>query len=458
MKLITKKNIKKEFLVNLFSELKHANIVYCVLGGYENLPEKTGNDLDIWIKPSDASSFTTILKKTARNQNWKITVPNVSPRLSSYEKKYYLINNQNVLEVIHLDCWSFLHWRGIPFVNEKKIPKFILTHSKNFQYLSPNVQIMISALKDLLYKNKIEEKRKSLIKHDFKLQRKEAALPFIKPIGKNRADYVAECLSERKWEDLEKKVSAIKIKLVFRAIFVNHIKQLYWLLKYWGGIFNLLLIKKYGLFIVFIGPDGAGKTTLAKKILSSEKFSKLYKDKYYFHSRFPFLPALRKVVELFGKNSVETKIKIEEENDYAKELAPLGLLRSMIYPIYYGINALLGYFWLFQKKRIRGGSLIVFDRYFYEYKIQKEFIRCPRILLNILEFFIPRPDVIVFAKDKAENIYLRKKELPLDEIKRQLRECEKIVKKNKKSIIINTGSSINIAAVDLEKKIAQFVR
>ena len=107
----------------------------------------------------------------------------------------------------------------------------------------------------------------------------------------------------------------------------------------------------------------------------------------------------------------------------------------MIYPIYYGLNYFLGYFWLWIKKS-NGGSLTIFDRYLYEYIIQPAFAKCPRWLLKIIYLLIPKPDILIFLKSSPDSIYSRKRELPLHEIERQLKICEGIVKNKANGFII----------------------
>jgi len=209
--------------------------------------------------------------------------------------------------------------------------------------------------------------------------------------------------------------------------------------------FIRFFIKSRGIFFILIGPDGSGKSTTANNLIESE-IKRFFQKKYYFHGHFPYLPEMKKIVSVFKKNkSLNTS---SPEFNLSKSF---GTLRSMIYPIYYGFNYFLGHFFIWKEKARAG--LIIFDRYFYDYYLQSQFINCPRWLLRIIEKIIPKPDMIIFLKNKPEIIHSRKTELPIEEIQRQSYICEQIVKRNKdRSIVIET-STIEEVLLYIQKSI-----
>ena len=55
------------FLTELFRQLNEADVGYCVLRNYDNLPHSLGeSDLDIWVDKSCCSRFHAILKEISR--------------------------------------------------------------------------------------------------------------------------------------------------------------------------------------------------------------------------------------------------------------------------------------------------------------------------------------------------------------------------------------------------------
>ena len=155
-----------------------------------------------------------------------------------------------------------------------------------------------------------------------------------------------------KWEELEKNVISLRWILFKRALFYKSFLQIkHWAIYIYGQI-KKFLFPSCGLFIILIGPDGSGKTTTAKAILESE-IRRFFQRKMYFHGHFPFLPELKKIVAFFKKNRNKVAVLSSPENP-GMILEPFGFFRSIIYPLYYGINYFLGHI-LIWKERARGG-------------------------------------------------------------------------------------------------------
>lgn len=209
------------------------------------------------------------------------------------------------------------------------------------------------------------------------------------------------------------------------------------------------IFKNRSILIVLIGPDGSGKTTIADMIKNCSTINNHFYKKFYFHTNFPILPRMRKIGEWLGFLKKENAAY----SPSSRQIEPLPFFKSMLYPIYYGLNYFLGHFWIW-KQKANGGALIIFDRYFYEYFIQPSFIKCPRWLLKIILKIIPKPDILVFIKSEPEQVFLRKQELSLEEIKRQLKICEKIVARDKNGVIIE-NTDIDKAVEQIQKLIIE---
>lgn len=429
-------NIVAQFLSQLFTELKNAKVIYCVLGGYEKLPYEVVSDLDIWVKPGDQAKLYDIIRNISRELGWKIIKPNVSPRLSSTgEGKYYLLKREPPLLIIHIDCWTYLHWRGIVYVDQEVFPNHIHYHEKGFSVLTGPLDVGFSLLKDLLDKLKIADKRKDktiqYLRHDCTGLQQALKVPF----GVKMTETFIELARSGKWEELEKLGHTLRFLLICRAVILSPVVQLKRWFIYACGIIKLFSIQ-YGNFIVFIGPDGCGKTTVAKRLLESSLINKLFEKKFYFHTRFPFLPSFKQIayhLQLIDQDAVISEGK-------PRRIDPRSPLNCIVHSIYYGLNNFLGRFWI-RKQKTRGGSLILFDRYFFEYLIQWEFSRCPRSLVRGILRFIPRPDIIIFLENDPNVIYERKRDLSLAEIARQMDMCREVIKSYPEAFVVSTKST-----------------
>jgi len=426
-------NIMKGFLSALFKKLEERKVIYCVLRNYERLPEWVNNDVDIWVGSRDWVKFYETIKELADTLNYTL---NYTPRLTvKGEGDYFLIKEKNNrISIIHLDCWAFLHWKGICFVDESIFDKHLAWNKKGFYIPSPGIESAVNLLKDLLYHGKLKYKYKEEIKKYSRMDAKIFLKSIRKPFGNKTANFILEMAKEGSWETLEKRSNMLRLILILKSLSKPLSQSRKWF-NYFRAQFSRYFIKPHGLFIVLIGPDGSGKTTIAKMLLKSDTAKKLFQKKMYFHGHFPFLPELKRIASFF-KRKKHLANPVENASNFTK---PFGVFRSMIYPIYYGLNYFLGHIFIW-KERARAG-LILFDRYFYDYLIQKQFINCPRWLLYTIGKIIPKPDAIIYLKNNPETIHNRKQELTIEEIERQSKICQNIANSFQNSIVIETSGS-----------------
>jgi thymidylate kinase len=195
------------------------------------------------------------------------------------------------------------------------------------------------------------------------------------------------------------------------------------------------LLKQPGYTMAFLGTDGAGKSTIIENIrpILNEAF---HNGIYYEHLRPNMIPSIAK---LFRKNEILDGPVI---NPHAKNKS--GLLGSLLRWNYYLIDYTLGYFFkIFPRKAFRS-CVWIFDRYYYDYLIDKRRTRVnlPSWLLKMGKLIIPEPDIIICLGAEPNIIYKRKPELSIQEVNRQVKELKMFCNSNNKAVWIDTGVSI----------------
>jgi hypothetical protein len=180
-----------------------------------------------------------------------------------------------------------------------------------------------------------------------------------------------------------------------------------------------------GFFLVLIGPDGAGKTTTGKGLLTTPLIQQLFQSSTYLYRRFPLFPELKAFLPPFLRRRLTSGS--EAAADATEEgPPPVSTLRCIAYAAYYGLEYFLGRFWLWKQSRLANG-IVVFDRYWHELLIQNQYRHCPRFMLRALERLAAKPDALVFLEVAPEVAHQRKREKPLSEIRRLHRLCEQLV-------------------------------
>jgi thymidylate kinase len=160
-------------------------------------------------------------------------------------------------------------------------------------------------------------------------------------------------------------------------------------------------------FIVIIGPDGCGKTTVAD-LLGKNLGDDGYRVKRI-NFRFSILPPLSR---LLGKK--QRKTKVGEINIGMVKALPTWHVSALA--VYYGVDFVLGQ--IFGRHRT-GKEIIISARSYHDFFYQRSYMRVPRFIPKIFIKLGPKPDLIVTPKRSASLINSQKPELTIKEINDQ---------------------------------------
>jgi thymidylate kinase len=158
-----------------------------------------------------------------------------------------------------------------------------------------------------------------------------------------------------------------------------------------------------GAFVVLLGPDGSGKTTVARAVLEQ-----VGSKGRYFH----FLPVpIRDLLTQVPQEAV----LIEKHRDVGNRIfGILRILRNLV-------RAWFAYF-ISIRPAVRDGSIVVGDRWLYGYLTQPVAMKFygPDWLARLAIRIMPQPNLTVALTAPAELIHARKPELSLAEIEEEI--------------------------------------
>jgi len=192
-----------------------------------------------------------------------------------------------------------------------------------------------------------------------------------------------------------------------------------------------------GRFLAFLGTDGAGKSTLVEAV--GERLSNAFRshESGVFHLRPGLLPQLDRVVHL-GRAT-------QGPADWSRphRATPSGRLVSNLRVLWYALDYVLGYALRILPRR-RRNSLIVFDRYFYDYLVDPERcrVRHATLLAAWLARLVPRPDDVIVVTAPLEVVQARKRELPPAESERQLAAYEALAARDPRFHVVDNAGSV----------------
>jgi hypothetical protein len=181
--------------------------------------------------------------------------------------------------------------------------------------------------------------------------------------------------------------------------------------------------------VVLIGPDGSGKTTVGRRLVERDDLPfarrELVRESLY------VLPRLDRLVDWWDRRRPSQPPPPQPPPSRAEErhsamVRPLAAWKSMAIATYHAADMFFG------RPRLSRPRpepwLLVFDRSFYDYSFLRGHGNLPGWYLRILGPLVPAPDLLLYLRRDADAIYRDKPELSLDEIRRQQRAVEELVR------------------------------
>ena len=339
-------------------------------------------------------------------------------------RSYYLWPKDDVAgKIIPIDVWTAINWKGVDYISGDEVLKGIVDFN-GISVASSPVRAAITLLKRIVQYGNIREKYKD----DIVAQAEAGNLDEMMNIALGTAlgkELIASIVSLN-WQNVDKLAPSLKKTILKRGFTRAPLKQTLRTLQYmWGWLQQFSL--QSGMLLCFIGPDGSGKTSLSAAL---SQRNKIFASVIYRHGRFAILPELKTLIgrdaENNDKNDLHFQLSKELNLQASMPKTEFGLLRSLVYMMYYGLDYLLGYLYAFIQRGV--GKIIIFDRYYYDYMILREYQRVPPFVFGLMFKIIPRPEMIIFPKDDPNAIFTRKPELSKDEIRRQIGICTAISK------------------------------
>ena len=185
---------------------------------------------------------------------------------------------------------------------------------------------------------------------------------------------------------------------------------------------------KKPLFLVFIGPDGCGKTTIATELMKRMPLEN-YGEIELCEMNFGILPSLSQLLKWlsFQNFKSDKNLRCHAPGEYLAGMRhrPLSSLRCVLLATWYGFDYVLGYWRLLRASSQR--KTLIFTRYFHDYLYQRAYTNMPYWYLKVWSKVIPQPTLTFFLCRRPEAIFSQKPELSLTEIDRQNKQIGGVV-------------------------------
>ena len=433
MEPILKENILSKLLNALFKCYEDNGISYCVLRNYEQLPYKTDNDVDIWVK--NLKKAENILIKIISQLEYIILMKIKRGGIVNF----LLVQKNNMNEIVHIDLLSSIQWRFTYYIEPDFIENITIRY-KNFFIPNRKYQGVLNLLSGLLTRGNVRKKYRNLIWESNNSNQDLFSFFLKEAFGEKYMDILCKYIKNKKWNKIEEIIFHLKINFILRSFIKSPIKQVLRWLVYIIDIIKLL-IKPPGLQVAVLGIDGAGKSTLVSEL--KKTINKFFIFLYF---SWWFSGSLPNISQIFRskKNNSNLEMERKENSQNTRKIKyrhEVHSFKLIIKVIYYLLDYLISYNFKYRFTKSFGG-LVINDRYYYDFlidwQIRRSFLSIwfSKVLLKI----VPQPDLSFYLKIKAKDAFERKKEESINILEEQINVWN-IVLKNRKNVIILDGLS-----------------
>ena len=421
---------KMNYLHTIFECLNNQGLDYCIQNGYQKMPEFYPTDIDIFYQNATEEDLDEVINMITKKTGLKI-IQKIA--MGYYHFVYWLTPELPEPGFqLELDFQSELSKKSMPhyFIPTKLLERKI--KYKNFYIPYPTDEIIYTILRRTV-KHNFTEIHLATITKAFQTS------PAIESELRNELPtHIVEIITQiiktqsiKTFEDNYQNLYSYVLQISKKNnTIIKRISQWYY---NFSRMLPLRFFKPCGMDIALLAPDGGGKSTILNALKEYGITSFAGVERKYIR------PGLFRNIGQYKPNAQPEMT--DNPNPHGRK--PDGSLKAWIRFLIYLIDFTLGYFikvvplkW--QRK------LIVFDRYYYDYYVDmyRYHYSLPKWTPYFFSFLIPAPTVTFILCAPADVIYNRKKELTLDETKRQCLAFEGVAKKTKNAILINVDRPI----------------
>jgi thymidylate kinase len=420
----------KSFLSTLFRALDSSQVRYCVLHSWEELPDKLLSDLDIAVHPDDVRKLPFVFRAVREKGYTPLQVFNYF--VSAYYFVFFWFEGP-VLSSVAVDI-ILEHRRGGLTIPSGKALVFGRRRQGMFWIPAPEPEFTYLLAKKTW-------KRKVPARQAFRLrtlveqlgQPKAVSLAGELFLGKLKTRVVEACASGT----LDTLLAQIRAQTWKTSLLRNPLKLV-------GFVASEAMrrVRRWfqptGLFVIVMGPDGVGKSTLIENLIQTVGHA--FRRHRVFHWR-PMLLWRRRTTS---------------DSTQPHSQAAHGGLRSVAQLFAHLLDYWMGY-WLVIRPLLARSGLVVFDRYFDDVLIDPKRYRYggPSWLAQNVRLLIPKPDLILVLDAPNEVVLSRKQEVAAEELQRQRRMYSEYQNDTSNSRVIDANASIEQVTVESARAILE---
>lgn len=410
---------RTEIFNYIFESFGKQGLEYVILHSYQKLPNQFDSDIDTAVVVNRIEDAIHTLDSVLSGTGWRVIQ---YWRHENYAADCVISNN---FEFLQVDFCTHYERNGRVVMPVQELVAARRAY-KNFYIPNPIVEFTYILLKKVLKKNFSEGSKEHLVSLLAVIKNEHGEDELVKSLkrflSENEIDQTIEFLENEAFDsvNLEKLHKSL---LSNTSSFVADLHYKFFDIK--RKIERI--IHPTGMFIVLLGVDGAGKTTIATKL--KEQYVTAFRKINHYHSRVRVL----KDISQIKKDAPP----IDASNPHSKKKQANKLVSIVKFGYYY-LDFLIGNI-IISVSKIKS-SLVLIERYYYDYSIDKirYNLNLSNRFLNFFGIFILKPDAIFILTGDSQQLLERKHEISIQEIDEQKQKLEKMFRNNPKAVFIDT--------------------
>ena len=405
-----------------------------MLGITNDYPQDISSDVDIVVNELEFKNFAVHINNFC--SLYKLETCNVFQH--EICSKYFIISDpKSPFELLALDICSNYMRKGKTFINAKDIlTKKTTFNAIELEFNIPSVPIAFY----YYFIKKIEKKELSKMN--------EIQFHYFKKLLSNNRNEILLKLNSIFAKDSTKNIEAAFTQFDF-TYFTREVEkelsaEIHKKHKVKSHIKILELFRKIqrfttptGLTVCFLGCDGSGKSTIIKQLTDNTSKFEAFRGYEYHH--------------LYAKKKDKTNEQVITNPHNQKSRSRLFSNLKLIYFLY---KYLYGYWFIAYPQKVKS-KLVIFDRYYFDILVDPKRYRHngSKWLTTLIGKMIPKPDLFFLIDAPAEVIQSRKKEVTLEETRRQRNEYIQLKKTLTHFHIIDNSQKATISSEQVKKTI-----
>ena len=402
----------------LFESFNSQNIDYVIIHSYQYLPDRFDSDIDTAINVPNIKDAIKLLDDSLAGTGWRVIQ---FWRHENYAADCVISNDEEFLQV---DFCTHYERNGRVVMPVQELLEGKKKY-KNFYVPKSQTEFTYILVKKILKKVFSEGSRVQLTvlwKSMSEKEKQDTQISLKRFIAEEQITKILKCIETSQYDliDLERAHQQLKKKT---SNFADNLHYKFFDIK---RKFERI-VHPTGMFIVLLGVDGAGKTTIADSL--KERYVTAFRRIDHYHSRVRVLKDI---------SQLKKDAKPVDASDPHGKKQKSGKLTSVVKFGYYFLDFLIGNVKITIAK-IKS-TLVLVERYYYDYSIDK--IRYNLNLsdgfLSFFEHFILKPDVIFILTGNSKELLERKHEITIEEIDEQKKKLVDRFRGNPKAVFIDT--------------------